>query len=183
MVRLLERALSAVIAAAPAGAVVVASDPPAVEVAKRWGLETLPDGGAGPNVALSAAARVLADRGAAFLAVVAADLPLVDAAAVHGLLRKARRDRLAIAPDRLGVGTNALAYAAADFPLCFGPGSFARHSAAARALGWEVAVFHTPGLAVDLDSGDDLDLVAGFAPPSAGSYNRHSRPRREPEFP
>ncbi len=88
----------------------------------------------------------------------AADLPLLAPADVHALLRRAGPDRAVIAPDRLGLGTNAVA-APPGFPFTFGAPSFARHVALARAAGLTVIPLRTPGLAVDLDGPWDMDLL------------------------
>lgn len=86
---------------------------------------------------------------------------------------------IALAPDRAGVGTNALLAAPpAATPLAFGGGSFARHQALARRAGVEPLIFHAPGLAFDVDTAPDLaelqamglwapdEPVAGIEPPT-----------------
>lgn len=176
MTELLRRTLDAVEAADAARVAVVARDAPVVAEARRRGLTVLPDLGKGPNPAVAAAALWCQREGARLIAVIAADLPLVNAATVDALLRRARTDCLVIAPDRLGAGTNALALPAGRFEFAFGPGSFTAHSASARSRGWAVEPLRTPGLAVDLDDPADLDLMQGFAPPDLGPYNPRSAP-------
>ena len=64
---------------------------------------------------------------------------------------------VAIVPDRHGTGTNALLLAPSDvIAPSFGPGSFDRHVAAARAAGVEYAVARIPALMFDVDTPDDL---------------------------
>ncbi len=64
---------------------------------------------------------------------------------------------VAIAPDRLGTGTNGLALAPPGvIGFRFGTGSFAAHRAEAQAAGVEPAIVARPGLAFDLDTPEDL---------------------------
>ena len=64
---------------------------------------------------------------------------------------------VAIAPDRAGTGTNALALRPPDaIPLRFGVGSFAAHVEEARAANVPLIEVHRPGLAFDLDTPADL---------------------------
>ena len=60
-------------------------------------------------------------------------------------------------PDRHGTGTNALLLAPPDAIVpAFGPGSFDRHVAAARAAGVAAHVERLPSLALDVDTAGDL---------------------------
>ncbi|UVO54245.1 2-phospho-L-lactate guanylyltransferase [Sphingomonas sp. SUN039] len=88
--------------------------------------------------------------------VVHADLPLLGADDIGALIVAAEAAGAAIAPDRTGTGTNGLALAsAAQLIPCFGEGSFARH----RALLSDAAVVERAGLALDIDTPDDLDAA------------------------
>lgn len=143
--------------------VVVTDDARAEAVALRFGASLAPDGGQGPNRAIAAAlASASQDEG---VCVLAADLPLLDEHGVWALLRAAGLGRCAIAPDRLGTGTNALGmpWPDATFPFAFGPNSFVRHLAAAAERDWTVDVLRCPTLAVDLDEPSDLDLAGSLA--------------------
>ena len=65
------------------------------------------------------------------------------------------RRGVAIAPDKTGRGTNALALRPPDaLRFSFGIDSFAKHRAAAGALPF--VVVDRPGLAFDLDTPEDL---------------------------
>ena len=95
--------------------------------------------------------------------VIHADLPLLNAADVDALLAEASRAGAAIAPDRAGTGTNALALVApAAVKTAFGVDSFALHKAMFPAA----AIIKRPGLALDIDFPEDLDLAtaAGALP-------------------
>jgi len=118
----------------------------------------LRDQGRGINAELPIA---LVSLGSRNVIVIHADLPLVSAADIAALIAVARYG-VAIAPDRHESGTNALGFKdAARFPFAFGPGSCALHQQAAGSLGWLVK---RPGLAIDIDDGDDLDFAvsSGF---------------------
>ncbi len=65
-------------------------------------------------------------------------------------------------PDRHGTGTNALLLAPADvIEPSFGPGSCARHLAAAEAAAVTHAVERVAGLEHDVDTPEDLVALAG----------------------
>jgi 2-phospho-L-lactate guanylyltransferase len=114
------------------------------------------DAGRGLNAELMAARAAL---GSAPLLVIHADLPLVDSADITALLAAAVGG-CALAPDRHGTGTNALAIRdGRAFEYRFGPNSRALHVAQG-----EGRVVERPGLALDVDTPDDLDaaIAAGF---------------------
>ena len=87
------------------------------------------------------------------------DLPLLAIADVTRLIDSAERGGLAIAPDRHGSGTNAIAIADQRvFDFTFGVDSYRLHRRQAGP-GWRfVAV---PGLAIDIDTPEDLALAVG----------------------
>jgi 2-phospho-L-lactate guanylyltransferase len=64
-------------------------------------------------------------------------------------------------PDRHRSGTNALLLRPPDvIEPSFGPDSLGRHIAAADAAGVEHRVEHVPSLSFDVDTSDDLAVVA-----------------------
>lgn len=153
---MLERVLTALRASRGVGRIVVLSPdrPAAADIG--WA----PDHGRGLNAELQAA-----DPGGALL-VIHADLPLVTAEDVDALLAAAQAGGGAIAPDRHGLGTNALALADGfRLRLAFGVGSFAAHRAQAPDA---LTAVTRPGLALDVDTMDDLDAAVrgGFALPA-----------------
>lgn len=118
-----------------------------------------PDKGGGLNAELADVRRAIA---AEPMLVVHGDLPLIESDDIEALIAAAAEDKVAIAPDRHGEGTNALALAsAAPFGFAFGEGSCVRHQAAAGAM---AVLVHRPGLAHDIDTPDDLAAAraAGF---------------------
>jgi 2-phospho-L-lactate guanylyltransferase len=115
-----------------------------------WAGTWLADGGRGLNPELDAAARELGPKK---LLVILPDLPAVSAEDIAALIAAAAGG-VAIAPDRHGGGTNAMALAdASNFPFAFGQGSFARHRALA---GPTARIVERPGLGLDIDTPDDL---------------------------
>jgi 2-phospho-L-lactate guanylyltransferase len=122
------------------------------------------DKGRGLNPELEVARETLGPRA---LLVIHADLPLVGAADIAALLAAAEATGCAIAADRHGSGTNALALAdGRTFGFRFGPGSLALHRAES---GNDCRIVERPGLAIDCDTPDDLDcaIAGGFVFPSA----------------
>ena len=136
--------------------------------ASRHGLpETLPllaDPGSGLNAAIASAFDEAAAGGATRVLIIHADLPRVSTQDVE-LLVAAAPGAVAIAPDRHGIGTNALSLPlpeAAGFTFAFGAGSFARHSAEAQRLGLPIETIHSLGLAHDVDEPADLPDTEGL---------------------
>lgn len=128
------------------------------------------------NAAIALGLRRAADLGATAVLVLPADLPLLSPDVIMDFVDEAGDTAVALAPDRSGTGTNALLLRpprALD-PL-FGPGSFARHRAAARVRGHAVTTVYLPALAFDLDTPDDLALlrVTRVAGPSSAEAARY----------
>ncbi|MGH7643075.1 MAG: 2-phospho-L-lactate guanylyltransferase [Candidatus Dormibacteria bacterium] len=150
---------------APSRVVVVGDDPEITELCGRLGLSTLVDEGGGQSAAVRAGQVWCLGRGAATLATVAADLPLVEAADLRRLWELGARlpaGSLALIPDRAGTGTNGLLMRPAGEELFrFGPDSLRLHREEGERLGLQVTVLDLPRLAWDVDRPEDL------VPPSA----------------
>jgi 2-phospho-L-lactate/phosphoenolpyruvate guanylyltransferase len=124
-----------------------------------------PAGSVGLNAALEAAAGRVGEGG---LLVVAADLPLASPAGLQRVLEAAVAAPVAVVPSHDGDGTNVLAWREpATFAPRFGPGSAARHLSAAGAVRVD-----DPGLAMDVDTVEDLRLVAGRVDPDSVTGRR-----------
>lgn len=120
----------------------------------------LADTGTSLNEALEQAHRVLRELGCREFLVLPADLPRITSADVDTLVGAGRTGGFAIAPDASGVGTNALCLVSMhSFRFQFGPESRSLHLQEAQRMGLESQVVHLPGLAFDLDSPADLDLL------------------------
>jgi len=145
-----------------AGILVVSADWQVCELAAARGVAWLPEL-APPelNRALEQGAVAAQARGAQGVLVVPGDLPHLTAAAVAELLAVAGEPPvMVIAPDRREEGTNALLVAPPGLiPFGFGPGSFQRHVAAARATGGRTVIWRHPAWAYDVDWPEDLALL------------------------
>ncbi len=114
------------------------------------------------------------------------DTPLVQPAELAGLL--AGPHGVVIVPDRHGTGTNALVLTPPDaIEPSFGPGSLARHVAAAEEAGRPQRVEDVPGLALDVDTSADLaelaselELRRGHAPSTRGAFRQLERAGARP---
>jgi 2-phospho-L-lactate guanylyltransferase len=156
------------------GVAVVSRDEEALAVATEAGAEGLPEPGS-LNDALTSAAEQLAGRGAERIVVLAADLPLARADDIAAVLDT--RAGVALTPSRDG-GTNAISLAPGAIPFLFGPDSAARHLAAAREAGMHGVRLEIPGLALDIDTPDDLERLRAVLD-EAGEHTRavFGRPR------
>ena len=136
---------------------VVTREPRAVEAAAAVGATVVDDPSeSGHNPAAARGARAAVERGAERVLLVPGDCPGLDPAEVVTLLA-GPPESVTIVPDRHGAGTNALLLAPPEvMEPSFGPGSFARHAALARAAGAEVLVAELPSLAFDVDTREDL---------------------------
>jgi len=126
-----------------------------------------PAGGEGLNAALARAAGKAGDDG---LLVVAADLPLASAAGLQRVLEAAALAPVVVVvvPSHDGDGTNVLAWREpASFAPRFGPGSATRHLSVPGAVRVD-----DPQLAMDVDTVEDLRLVAGRVDPEAVTGRR-----------
>jgi len=135
---------------------VLNSDPDAAAVAIDAGVEPIldPAPGLGLNASLTEATKRSLDEGANGVLIVSADVPAVSAEDLEALSDKAG---LALAPDRSGSGTNALWRAPANaIEVAFGTSSRAAHERLAREAALDVRVIDRPGLALDVDTPDDL---------------------------
>ena len=122
-----------------------------------WDGRLIHDTGQGLNAELAACT-------AAPLLVIHADLPLVTPDDIVALLTASDETGCAIAPDRHGTGTNALALRVAHgFGFAFGPDSCALHMQAAKG---RARLVIRPGLGVDIDTPEDLEIAKarGSAP-------------------
>jgi 2-phospho-L-lactate/phosphoenolpyruvate guanylyltransferase len=160
MLAMLEDVLAA-LAATPglAGIAVVTVEPAAAQLATDYAARVVETGARdGHTGAVSAAARLLAEEGASGMLTLPGDIPLVTPEEIASLIA-AHRPALAftIAPSRDERGSNAVICSPPDaVPLRFGEDSFFPHLRAAEALGIPPTVLHLPGIALDIDTPEDL---------------------------
>lgn len=104
----------------------------------------------------------LAADGAGGMITLPADVPLVTPGEIDAVLA-AHGDApaMSIVAARDEQGSNCIALSPPTaVPLRFGPGSFQPHLAAARRLGITPQVLKLPGLALDIDTPEDLEILA-----------------------
>jgi 2-phospho-L-lactate guanylyltransferase len=155
--RLLERVLA--VAHAACGDVVVITPSEALEpLVKTAGARLVVQRGMGLNAGLDQARREALADGIETLLVLHGDLPNLSTDDVAALLDAIPQPTgVAIAPDRAGGGTNALALRPPDaIAFRFGIGSLATHRAEAEQAGAQLVEVHRAGLAFDLDTPADL---------------------------
>lgn len=132
---------------------VISPDPLVHTLAAERGATPLMDGAGDLNGALEQARAEVRRSGAGALLVIPADVPLLaptDVAALKALLVSGAD--VALAPDRAGQGTNALALrASVTLPFAFGENSAERHLRLAAARGLVARTYHSPALALDVD--------------------------------
>lgn len=127
--------------------------------ASGWTGSFIQDEGRGLNAELAAVAR---GRPGRRLLIIHADLPLLCPSDVSALIDEADKAGCAIAPDRHGSGTNALALVDPEgFAFQFGPGSMARH---VRASGETAGIVERVGLSFDIDTPEDYFEACRIAP-------------------
>jgi len=154
-VELLDHMLS-VTAAFPGAAqtIVVSPDRDVLDRAEAAGAQALLDVAGDLNAALDHAACHAADHGADGILIVPVDLPRSRPGDLLALV--SCRHGFAIAPDRRGIGTNALFVSPPDaLPFRFGDHSFLAHLAEAREAGLNTEILSLPNLAFDIDTPDD----------------------------
>jgi 2-phospho-L-lactate guanylyltransferase len=124
-----------------------------------WMGTVFPDEGRGLNAELTPLA---CGRPGRRLLVIHADLPLLQPPDLTILLTEAEKAGNALAPDRHGGGTNALALVdPAGFGFQFGPGSMAGH---VRASGGQVRIVRRTGLSFDIETPEDYLEACRVAP-------------------
>lgn len=168
------------------GVVMVTAEPLARALAEASGARVVHDGReAGQSAAAQAGVDAAIAGGAERVLLVPGDCPAMDPAEVSSLLAGHGDGEVVIVPDRHGHGTNALLLAPPDAVApSFGPGSFARHAATARALGATVRVEPLGSLGLDIDTPGDLAALRAAlgARPDAAERTRRVLDRLLPAF-
>jgi len=138
----------------------VTSDDHARALAQQHGFAIVEDrDDAGETAAIEMATRVCVGRGVPWTLVIPGDAPLASADEISAILSVAPKKGSVLASDHKGLGSNAVLRAPADlFPLRFGDHSYAPHLAAAQIMG-PVVQLRLPGLALDIDRPDDVQLL------------------------
>lgn len=133
-------------------------DEQVLRLAAEIGVRPLYDQATDLNAALEQARDAVQQAGAEALLVVPADLPVITPEDISRLLTTlASGADMVIAPDGASEGTNALALRLpSPLRFQFGSDSCALHLAAAARLQLNVAIIHSPSLALDVDTPESL---------------------------
>lgn len=139
----------------------VTSDPFAMELARQYDFEVIPDpANPGETGAIEMATRLCVSRGVESTLVIPADIPLIQASELEQIFAHGPKEGSVLAPAADGRGTNAAFRRPANlFPLRFGNDSFKPHLAAAQGTGKPCVVLQLPGIAVDVDNPEDLQQL------------------------
>ena len=153
---------SSVAASACDDVAVVTSDQFAVELARRHGFEVFPDdSNVSETDAIEMATRWSEARGVDSTLVIPADVPLITPEEIRAIRENAPEAGSVLVPSRDHRGTNAaLRRPPSLFPLRFGNDSFMPHLAAAIATARPCVVLSLPGIALDIDTPEDLRELA-----------------------
>jgi 2-phospho-L-lactate guanylyltransferase len=137
---------------------VVSADERVLKQAYIWGARALSEEQSGHNPALHAAALREKAEGVSALLTISADLPLLSTQEIRCLFEQSTQYEIVLAPSRDGTGTNAiLVRPPLVVPYVFGPNSFHNYIEAARQMQLSYTTYHGIGLALDIDTIDDLD--------------------------
>jgi 2-phospho-L-lactate guanylyltransferase len=156
---------------------VVTTGERARRIARARGARTLADREQGHNAAAELGIRAALAAGSERALLVPGDCPALDPGELDALLgRPAASSSVIVVPDRHGTGTNALLLTPPNaLRPAFGPGSCGRHLTRARAAGIEAQVVEVPSLALDIDTPEDLEALAGLEPRAARTQQLLSR--------
>jgi 2-phospho-L-lactate/phosphoenolpyruvate guanylyltransferase len=140
----------------------VTNDPFAVELARNFDYEVIPDtAGQSETDAIEMATRVCEQHGAKFTLVLPGDIPLINVSELEQILRSAPPQGTVLVPSSDKRGTNAAFRSPCGlFPLRFGNDSFRPHVAAAHLTGKSCTVLSLPGMALDIDTPSDLQQLS-----------------------
>lgn len=141
------------------GIMVVSNATEVAEIALEYGARVVPEGEQqGLSGAITSAAEVLRADHVAKMMVVHGDIPLATPADFDLLLERAgSAPSVTIVPCRIEDGTNVMICTPPDvIPFHYGPGSCGAHQRAARAAGVDAKIMRLPGLALDIDTPEDL---------------------------
>ncbi len=144
------------------GILVVSNAGDAGALAGQYGVNVLFEGkGQGLSAAVANAAEVLTREQVQTMMVVHGDIPLATPADFGALLENTGpAPCLTIVPCRNEDGSNVMVCTPPDvIPFHYGPGSFGAHQRAAREAGIEANTPRLPGLALDIDTPEDLTAL------------------------
>jgi 2-phospho-L-lactate guanylyltransferase len=141
------------------GVVVVTREMGAAARARLYGMRVIDEAeNRGQSAAVATAARILAGEDADGIITVPGDAPLANAAEIERVLAAhGNAPSMTIVPSHDRRGSNCIAVSPPNLiDFRFGHDSFEPHLAEARKAGIEANVIDLPGLALDIDTPEDL---------------------------
>jgi 2-phospho-L-lactate guanylyltransferase len=123
------------------------------------------EGPSGENEAIEYATKACLQAGVQKMLVLHGDIPLLSGTEVETILELGSKTTpsVVLASSRDGVGTNALYRSPPDvIPPCFGVRSFFAHWTKAHERAIPVSIYHSPGLALDIDTPEDIALFCQY---------------------
>ncbi len=140
----------------------VTNDSHAIDLARGFGFGIIRDDfNRSETDAIEMATRACESRGIETTLVIPGDIPLLSAAEISSIYENAPLTGCVLVPSHDKRGTNAvLRRPASLFSLRFGNDSFMPHLAAAVATGSSCLILCLPGIALDIDTPEDLCKLA-----------------------
>lgn len=155
--------LSALSSATSLAGVLVISDADDVkDLVEEYSVELIPEGEAkGLNGAISHAATILANRGVDTMMVIHGDIPLIKPKDIDAIIKASLpAPSVTIAPCSQKDGTNVMVCSPPDvIDFQYGKNSFSKHMKAAADIDVEAAQISNDRLALDIDTGEDLQVL------------------------
>ena len=149
---------------------VISTEPGVLLRARELGWETIPESRqVSESDSVDAASHYCAERGVQALLRLPVDIPLVEPSDIDAVFENLGAAPSAIlVPSNDGTGTNAILRSPPTlFPSHFGPNSFERHVAEAKASGVNAQIFRNPRLELDIDELADLQKLAPLVRPGS----------------
>jgi 2-phospho-L-lactate guanylyltransferase len=136
---------------------VVSPDILVLEWAQAWGAWPLVEEQHDHNSALHAAALREQAAGVSAILTISADLPLLRVSDIQAMVEQSKHYQVVLAPSQDGTGTNAmLVHPPLALPYLFGANSLQRYLQAARQWKLSNITYNSIGLALDIDTIEDL---------------------------
>jgi 2-phospho-L-lactate/phosphoenolpyruvate guanylyltransferase len=151
---------------------VISKEPGALSRARKLGWETIVEScQTSESDSVDEGSRYCAERRVDALLRLPIDLPLAEPSDIEGVFDELEAaPSVVIVPSGDGTGTNALLRSPAVlFPSHFGPNSFPRHLAEAKACGARARVYRNPRLELDIDELDDLRRLSNRLRPDSAT--------------
>ena len=151
---------------------VISKEPGALSRARKFGWETIVEARqTSESDSVDEASRYCAEHRVDALLRLPIDLPLAEPSDIEAVFHELEAAPSAvIVPSSDGTGTNALLRSPAVlFPSRFGPNSFPRHLAEAKACGARARVYRNPRLELDIDELDDLRRLSSRLRPDSAT--------------